>query len=212
VFALHLQMTTKCGISNVRDQLIKNLKGPYPTEWEGYQAAEVLGEDVFGSPTPHPNAVLNLFTTQNVRFAIPFAAYRASLGGFPALISGETGVVLPRHTLASIIHGRGEIHRVMNQAANTIAFKECLPPTCPYKACALNLGIKSMEQRMEALSRICKVMIGERKGGVPSTPTLGGLACTRCTKEVEESHTAWRKACWELLPAIFLVAKRWDEV
>jgi len=203
VFASHLRMTTKYGISNVRDQLIKNLRGAYPTEWEGYQAGEVLGEDVFGSPVPHPNAVLNLFTTQNVRFAIPFAAYRASLGGFPALISGEAGVVLPRHTLASIIHGRGEIQRVMTQAAIAIAFKECLPPTCLHKACALNLGIKSMEQRMEALSRIRDVMIGEREGGVLSTPTLGGLACTGCTREVEESHAAWRKACWELLPAIF---------
>jgi len=205
-------MTTKYGFSNIRDQLVKNLKGAYPTEWEAYQTAGVLGEDMFGSPAPHPNAVLNLFMTQDVGFAIPFAAYRASLGGFSTLVSGETSTVLPRHTLASTIHGRGEIQRVMTQAANTIAYKECLLSACPYKACALNAGIKSMEQRMEALSRVHDAMIGERKGGVLSTPSLGGLACTKCTKEVEESHATWRKTCWELLPAIFLVAKQWDEV
>jgi hypothetical protein len=52
-----------------------------PTKWEAYQAAEVLGEDVFGSPTPHPNSVLNLFAEQGIKFALPFAAYRAVLGG-----------------------------------------------------------------------------------------------------------------------------------
>jgi len=154
VFASLLRMTTKYGFSRIRDQLVKNLKGAYPTEWEGYQAAEVLGEDLFGSPAPHPNAVLNLFVTQNVGFAIPFAAYRASLGGFSALVSGETGIALPHHTLASTIHGRGEIQRIMTQAANTIAYKENILSACPDKACALNLGIKSMERKMEVLTRL----------------------------------------------------------
>ena len=61
LFAPLLRMTTKYGFSRVRDQLVQDLKGAYPTKWEAYQAAEVLGEDVFGSPKPHPNAVLNLW-------------------------------------------------------------------------------------------------------------------------------------------------------
>ena len=205
-------MTTKYGFSDVRDQLLRDLRAAYPTRWEAYQAAEVLGEDVFGSPKPHPNAVLDLFATQNVRFAIPFAAYRASLGGFSSLVNNESGTVLLRHTLASTIHGRGEILRMMTQAAHTISHKEKLFSVCPEKTCFLNVSIKSMEYRMEVLAKLHEVMIGEREGGVLSSPSWGDLACAKCEKEIEASHTAWRKACWEVLPATFSVAKRWDEV
>ena len=54
-------MTTKYGFIDVREQLIEDLRSAYPTEWEDFKAAKVLGEDVFGLPRPHPNAVLNLF-------------------------------------------------------------------------------------------------------------------------------------------------------
>ena len=212
VFAPLLRMTTKYGFSDVRDQLLKDLKGAYPTKWEAYQAAEVLGEGVFGSPRPHPNAVLNLFMAQDVRFAIPFAAYRASLGGFSSLVGDEPGALLPRHTLASTIHGRGEILRVMTQAAHTIAHKGKLLSICPDTACILNVGIESMERRMEALTKLHGVMIGEREGGVLSPPPLGHLACMKCAKEIEASHTVWCRICWELLPATFSVARCWDEV
>ena len=204
-------MTTKYGFSDVRDQLIKSLKGAYPTEWEVYQAADVLGEDVFGSPKPHPNAVLNLFIAQNVRFALPFAAYRASLGGFSALMSDKPGAVFSRHTLASI-YGKGEIQRVMTQAAHTIAYRDLLLSVCSDGACVLNAGTKSMKRRMEALTKLYDVMIGEREGGALSTPSLGGLACAGCTKSIETSYVEWCRDCWKLLPATFSVAKRWDEV
>ena len=212
VFASLLRMTTKYGFSHVRDQLLKDLKSAYPTKWEAYQVTDVLGEDTFGSPKPHPNAVLNLFVTQNVKFAIPFAAYRASLGGFPALMSDAAGTVLPRHILASTIHGKGEILRVMAQAACTIAHKEKLSSVCPDKACVLNVGIKPMERRMEAVTKLHDAMISGRNGCALSSPSLEGLTCARCTKEIEGSHAAWRSRCWDLLPAAFSVAKCWDEV
>ena len=212
MFASLLRMTTKYGFSDVRDQLLKDLKGAYPTKWEAYQAAEVLGEDVFGSPKPHPNVVLNLFVTQNVRFATLFAAYRASLGGFSSLMNEESDMVLPRHTLASTIHGRGEILRVMTQAAHTIAHKGKLLFVCPDKACTLNISTEPMEQRMGALTKLHDVMISERNGGVLSSPSLGNLACAKCAKEIEASYTVWRRICWEVLPARFSVARCWDEV
>ena len=212
MFASLLRMTTKYGFSNVRGQLLKDIKSAYPTKWEAHQTAEVLGEDVFESPEPHPNAVLNLFVAQDVRFAIPFAAYRASLCGFSSLISDKSDTMLPRHTLASTIHGRGEILRVMTQAAHTVAHKEKLLSVCPDEACILNVGIKPMERRMEALTKLHNMMIGEREGGVLSRPSFGDLACAKCTKDMEVSHAGWRRGCWELLPAAFLVAKRWDEV
>ena len=212
LFAPLLRMTTKYGFSRVRDQLVQDLKGAYPTKWEAYQAAEVLGEDVFGSPKPHPNAVLNLFVAQDVKFAIPFAAYRASLGGLSALMSDKPGTVLPRHILASTIHGRGEILRVMTQAVYTIAHKEKLSSVCPDKACVLNVGIKPMERRIEAVTKLHDVMIGERNGGVLNSPSFGDLTCAKCTKEIEGSHASWRSRCWELLPVTFSVAKCWGEM
>ena len=68
-------MTIKYGFSNIREALVEDLKGVYPTKWEDFEPANVLGENVFGSPKPHPNAVLNLFLEQRIKFALPFAAY-----------------------------------------------------------------------------------------------------------------------------------------
>ena len=98
-------MTTKYGFSDVREGLVEDFKGAYPTKWEDFKKAEVLGEDVFGSPKPHPNAVLNLFLEQGIKFALPFSAYRAGLGGPSSLTSDGPGMVLPRLILTSIIEG-----------------------------------------------------------------------------------------------------------
>ncbi|KAF9646044.1 hypothetical protein BDM02DRAFT_319686 [Thelephora ganbajun] len=122
VFASLLRMTTKYGFFHVREQLIKDLKSAYPTKWEDFRTAKVLGEDIFGSPKPHPNAVLNLFEAQNVRFAIPFAAYRASVGGFSALISDKPGTVLPRHTLATTIHGMHVLRSMASHTARVVTY------------------------------------------------------------------------------------------
>ena len=70
-----LRMTTKYDFSDVREQLVGGFSGAYPTKWEVFEAAGILGEDVFGSPTPHPNAVLNLFLEQSIKSVSPFAAY-----------------------------------------------------------------------------------------------------------------------------------------
>ena len=113
-------MATKYGFSDVREHLIEDLKRAYPTRWEDFENAKVLGEDIFGSPKPHPNAVLNLFLEQSIKFALPFAAYRASLGGFLSLVSNKPGTVLPRPTLTSIIYGTAKIRRTMALAAHNI--------------------------------------------------------------------------------------------
>ena len=211
VFASLLRMTTKYGFTDVRDQLIKDLRGAYPTKWEIYQATDILGENLFGSPKPHPNAVLNLFVAQNVRFAIPFAAYRASLGGFFVLMRGESGALLSPHTLASTIYGMEKTRSLMTHAAHEIAYKKNLPG-CPDSACVLNVRTKSVERRIEALTRLHDLMIAERQGGVLSAPPLGNLACAKCADEIEAYHATWRSACWELLPAAFSVANCWGEV
>ena len=204
-------MTTKYGFSDIRDQLIKDLKGAYPTRWEDFQTAKILGEDIFGLPKPHPNAVLNLFETQDVRFAIPFAAYRASIGGSPALMSDTPGTALPRHTLATTIHGMHVIRSLASTAARAIAYRGSLP-VCPDKICVLNVGIHPIEKRMEVLEEIYGSIVDEREGGVLTPPSLEHLICSKCTKNIEVLHAPWRSFFWEKLTSAFAVSDSWDDL
>jgi hypothetical protein len=180
VFASLLRMTTKYGFSNVRDQLIKDVKGAYPTKWEVYRAAEVLGEDIFGSPKPHPNTVLIFLEEQNIRFALPFAAYWASVGGFSALMSDKPGTMLPRHTLATTTHGMHLISIFMGRAARIIAYEGNLG-VCVDRICALSAGINP-------------VTIGQREE-VPKKPHRA------ISLEFERGVAGWDLSHWNTLPA-----------
>ena len=211
VFASLLRITTKYGFSDIRDQLIRDLKGAYPTRWEVFEAAKVLGEDVFGSPKPHPNAVLNLFEAQNVRFAIPFAAYRASIGGFSALMSDKPGTVLPRRTLATTIHGMHLIRALASRAWRSIAYAGDLRK-CPDKICVLNIETDSIDNWLEVLGKIYDSMVDERKGDVLSPPSLDHLFCAKCTKRVEAIHVTLRSICWKKLASAFAVSDGWDDL
>jgi hypothetical protein len=201
-FGSLLRMTTKYGISNVRDQLVKDLEGAYPTKWEEFQSGKVLGEDVFGSPKPHPNAVLNLFEAQDLKFAIPFAAYRASIGGFQALMSDKPGTVLPRHTLATVIYGMHILQSMAAHTARMVAYRGDLW-VCGDEACVLAVGTSPIKPRLEAVGKLYEAMIDESKGGVLSLPRLGHLLCQACAKRVAGIHAAHGSAYWERLGPVF---------
>jgi hypothetical protein len=208
-FASLLRMTMKYGFSDVRNQLIKDIKGAYPTKWEAYQAAEVLGEDVFGTPKPHPNAVLNLFEEQNIRFALPFAAYRASIGGFPALMSDTPGTILPRHILATTTNAMHWVGACMGEGARVIAYKRNV---CVYGGCVLSVSAKHVKERMEALGKLHAMFLFKRDGGGLGPLALEHSVCATCTKTIQASDAAWRSKCWEQLPSMFSVAQDWGEV
>ena len=197
-------MTTKYGFSNVRDQLIKDLEGAYPTKWEDYQSAKVLGEDVFGSPKPHPNAVLNLFEAQNVKCAIPFAAYRASIGGLKSLMSDKPGTVLPRPTLATAIYGMQILQSMAVHAARMVAYRGDLW-VCADKACVLGVDTNPIKARMEAVGKIYDVMVSQSEGGVLETPRLESLLCKKCVSGVEAIYAGYSSACWRKLGLVFNV-------
>ena len=211
VFASLLRVSTKYGFSDVREALVEDLKGAYPTKWGDFETARVLGEDIFGPPIPHPNEVLNLFVAQGIRFAIPFASYRASLGGFAALMSDKPGTVLPRHTLACTIYGTGMMQHMRPINAYKIGCVTTLTK-CPERSCILNVGTNHGEQRMEALWKLSGVMFGERQGGLLRTPSLGDLTCAKCTEKLESYHAEYSSACWDVLPVAFKVAKSWDDL
>ena len=192
VFASLLRMTTKYGFPDVREGLIEDLKGAYPTKWEDFETAETVGEDVFGSPRPHPNAVLNLFLEQGITFASPFAAYRAGLGGPSSLASDEPDIVLPRPILASIIEGMGEMRRVTTVVAHSIVYVGNLG-VCPRGPCIMSAGTRQAVQRIEALNKVFNVMTERNEGDILSFPSLGNIVCSDCEKRLETVHLDWRK-------------------
>ena len=205
-FASLLRMTTKYGFSDVREQLVDGIKCAYPTKWEGLGTGMVLGEGIFGSPEPHPNAVLNLFAEHSVKFALPFAAYRAALGGFSSLTSDGPGTVLPTLTLASTVYGMEVIRDGLAQLAHSIVCNMHLEG-CPDTACAINAGIDPPERRMEKLNKIYNTIVKERKADVLFPLSLGNVVCVKCAKTPEAAHQAWCKVIWEELPRIFGVGK-----
>ena len=195
-------MATKYGFSDVRGQLVDSIKGAYPIKWEDFETTQVLGEAVFGSPSPHPNAVLNLFLELDVKIASPFAAYRAALGGLPSLASDEPSAILPRPTLASIIHGMGEIERVKTFAAHIIAYVGYVE-VCPKGACVLNVGIRSTGQGLEALNKVYRVMADWNESDPFCPPELRTVVCADCAERLEASHLSWRKEnFWAKLPRL----------
>jgi hypothetical protein len=204
-------MTTKYDLSDVRDQLIEDLKSAYPTKWEDFRSAKVLGEDIFGSPKPHPNAVLNLLEGQNVKFALPFATYRACAGGFQTLMSDKPGTVLSRRTLANAAQGMYALSNGASRLARIFTLWECLP-MCPDKTCALNIGTHLSEKKFETLEKVYLAMMDKREGGLLSTPSLGHFLCTKCTKCMEEDHTKWGSLAWKKLPPAFNISRDWEDL
>ena len=208
MFASLLRMATKYGFSDVRNQLIKDLEGAYPTKWDNFKSAKALGEQVFGSTKPHPNTVLNLLEEQKVKFAIPFAAYRASIGGFQTLMSDKPGTVLSHRTLFNTTQGLLNLSTAASHLARIVAYRGHLS-VCPDETCTLNVDINAGEVRMQALEKVYFTMIGEREGGLLSPPFLKHILCTKCVMQMEASHNNWGSLFWENLPSAFNLACSW---
>ena len=204
-------MATKYGYSDVREQLIHNLKAAYPTKWEAFQAAKTLGEDVFGIPKPHPNEVFNLFLEQNVRFAIPLAAYRAAVGGFPSLTSEKPGAMLPRLTLASTVYGMEAMRSGVSKLAYSIVCSMGLRD-CRDEGCGLCGDVNSVERGMEGSNRIYNFIVREETSDILSPLSSSGVFCMNCAKVVEGEYNRWCATIWECLPCIFRVGKNWEEL
>jgi hypothetical protein len=204
-------MATKYSFSNIREQLVDGIKGAYLTKLEDLGTGMVLGKDIFGSPKLHPNAVLNLFTEQRVKFMLPFAAYHAALGGFSLLISDKPGTVFPRLTLASTFYGMEVIRGRLAQLTHSVVCNMNLEGCCDM-ACAANAGVNPLVQRMEGLNKIYDAMVKEHKANVLFTPTLKNIVCVNCAKTAEAAYQFWWEMTWEKLPHIFGAGTTWEEV
>ena len=209
MFASLIRMTAKYGFSDVREQLVDGIKTAYPTKWEGAGTTRVVGEDIFGLPKPHPNAVVNLFLEQSITLALPFAAYRAALGGLPSLTSNTPGTVLQPLTLASTIYGIDVLRGGLAHLAHLVVCNMSLE-ACRNVACIVNVGINP-PKRMEGLNKIYDAMIKEGKGDVLFSLSLGDVVCANCAKIPELAYSHWRTMVWDELTRIFGVGKGWED-
>lgn len=121
-FSSILRMTTFYKIDNVREQILEDLCGAYPKTFDAYERSGTLGEGIFGDPKPHPNAVLKLFETCNVAFALPFAYYRACTAGTSALTSVEPASRLPPRILAAAVVGQSRLKAIELQVVRQLLF------------------------------------------------------------------------------------------
>ena len=211
MFASLLRMAIKYGFSGVHEQLVDSIKGAYPTKWEGPGTGGVLGEDIFGSPIPHPNAVLDLFMEQSIKFALPFAAYRAALGGFSSLTSDKPGTILPRPALASTIYGMGMIRVRSARLAHSVVCEMSLGE-CRDDTCAVNIGSDPARLRTEALNKIYEAMVRGGEGDAFFSRLPENVVCVNCAKRTERAYDRWRGMTWKEFPHIFGVGEGGEEL
>ena len=207
-FASLLRMTSKYGFPGIREALVGELKGAYPTKWEDFETAKVLGEDVFGSPKPHPNAVLNLFLEHQVKFALPFAAYRVGLGSPFTLANEKPGATLPRLTLASIIHETGGMRRAVTHAIHTFMLIRD-PDACTDCPCVTALGLTNLT---EATTKISGVIVNKSEDDPLFSLSFDDLLCAKCARPLVGAHQDCRKRLvWERLPNL-IGWESWESV
>ena len=210
-FSSILRMTTSYKIENVREQILEDLRGAYPTTFDGYERSEVRGGKVFGDPKPHPNAVLKLFEACNVAFALPFAYYEACTGGTLALTSAELVSRLPPKVLATAVVGQSRLkarelqvvrHLLFDRPAKMFSCSAWLCPgshevnhkrsgqTSPYERLFNSISSQSSEVDMAV--------------SILETKTLVDTAfCARCLERFNACLRGAREEIWVSLPRMF---------
>jgi hypothetical protein len=204
-------MTTSYKIDNVREQFLGDLRDAYPKTFEAYEQSGTLGESVFGTPKPHPNAVLKLFETCNVAFALPFAYYRACTAGTLALTSVEPKLRLPPRVLAAAVVGQSRLKARELQIVRQFLFDRpakkisCTGWFCPgsHETNHKRLGLTSPYERLfnSISSQSSEV---DMAVSILETRVLADEAfCTRCLERFNACLKGTREEIWASLPRMF---------
>jgi len=210
-FSSILRMTTSYKIENVREQILEDLRCAYPKTFEVYERSTTLGERVFGDPKPHPNAVLKLFETCNVPFALPFAYYRACTAGTLALTSVEPTLRLPPRVLAAAVVGQSRLKARELQVVRQLLFDRpakkfsCSGWLCPgsYETNHRRTGQTSPYERLfnTISSQSSEV---DMAVSILETRTLADNAfCAKCLERFNACLRGAREEIWASLPRMF---------
>jgi len=204
-------MTTSYKIDSVREQILEDLHDAYPTTFGVYGRSETLGERVFGDPKPHPNAVLKLFETCNVAFALPFAYYRACTAGTLALTSVEPAFRLPPRVLAAAVVGQSRLKARELQVVRQLLFDRptkmfsCSSWLCPgsHETNHKRSGQTSPYERLfnSISSQASEV---DMAVSILETKVLTDDAfCAKCLERFNSCLRCAREEIWGSLPRMF---------
>jgi len=204
-------MTTSYKVDNVREQILEDLREAYPKTFEAYEKSGTLGEGVFGTPKPHPNAVLKLFEACNVAFALPFAYYRACTAGTLALASVEPALRLSPRVLSAAVVGQSRLKARELQIVRRFLFERpakkisCSGWFCPGSH-ETNHKRKGQTSPYERLFNSISSQSSEVDMAVSilETKVLADDAfCARCLERFNACLKETREEIWASLPRIF---------
>jgi hypothetical protein len=209
-------MTTKYEMPTVRSQLLEVIRDAYPETFEGLTPSKPLGESVFSGPTPHPNAVLNLFAQQKLTSALPMAYYMATRKGLNSLM----GEHLPRNAtlspkiLQSVIGGLMALREVEFNETHRLIFGPKGSGTCSTPTCLSRTP--SGPGTLEAYKKVFDHIVGPSQLGmkvlqVPGfyedhggdIQRIGPGICNSCVERWESGHAELRRKAWAMLPDVF---------
>ena len=205
-------MTTKYEMLTVRSQILEVILGAYPETFEGLDPSKALGESVFSGPTPHPNAVLNLFVQQKLASAVPMAYYMAVRRGPESLMARRlpASARLPPDTLQATIQGLFTLREMELKETHRLIFgskgsRFCSRPNCPSRN-ATGPGISEAHQKVVD-QIVDSIHSGTKVLQVPSLRKFcGGDSlgfCEECVGGWESGHADVRKKAWAALPDVF---------
>jgi len=196
----------------VRSQILEIVRDAYPVTFEGLDPSKALGESIFSGPTPHPNAVLNLFVQQRLTSALPMAYYMAARRGLDSLMDRRLprSAALSPEILQTAIRGLMALREMELKETHRLIFgskgsRSCSRPNCPSRN-ATNPGVSEAHQRVAG-----RIMDPTNSG----TKLLQVLSlrdfcgddsvgfCEGCVGGWESGYADVRKKAWAALPAVF---------
>ena len=203
-------MTTSYKMDNIREQILEDLRNAYPKTFEAYEGSESLGEGVFGNPRPRPNAVLKLFETCNVAFALPFAYYRVCTTGTLALTSLEPALRLPPRILAAAVVGQSRLKARELQLVRQLLFERPVKASCSARSCPgsneTNHKRSGQTSPYERLFNSISSQSSELDMAVSVLETkvlTDNAFCARCLERFNTCLKGTKAEIWASLPRLF---------
>ena len=210
-FSSLLRMTAKYEMPAVRSQLLEVTRDAYPATLKSVNPSKTHGESVFSGPTPHPNAVLNLFVQQRLMSALPMAYYMAVRRGPDSLMDGclpasarlSPGIL--QVAIKSLIALREmELKETYRLISGSKGSRPCSRQNCPSRN-PMDPGV--LEARQRVADHIAdSVHSGTRLLRVLSLREVCGnsfVFCEGCMGGWESGHAEVRKKAWAVLPVVF---------
>jgi len=211
-FSSLLRITAKYELPTVRSQLLEVIHDAYPGTFEGLAPSKSLGEGIFSEPTPHPNAVLNLFVQQELTSALPMAYYMAARRGLDSLMDRHLpqSATLSPDILQSAIRGFITLREMELKETHRLIFgprpsRQCSSLKCPSLKAT---GPRASEAHQKVTDQITD-------SSQPGTKVLQVLSfadicggdyrgfCESCVGGWEAEHAEVRKKVWIALPDVF---------